>query len=77
MAMTNVDEIYLRVIKPLPSAERQRLLTLLTRDLAEDADDESEELDILDLEGLGAEIWEGVDAQEYVNALRAEWESRP
>jgi len=29
---------------------------------------------ILELEGLGAEIWEGVDAQEYVNAERATWE---
>lgn len=25
---------------------------------------------LLELEGLGAEIWEGVDAQEYVNELR-------
>jgi hypothetical protein len=25
---------------------------------------------ITELEGLGAEIWEGIDAQEYVNELR-------
>jgi hypothetical protein len=29
---------------------------------------------LLELEGLGAEIWEGVDAQEYVDELRDEWE---
>ncbi len=29
---------------------------------------------ILELRGLGAEIWEGIDAQEYVNAERATWE---
>lgn len=29
---------------------------------------------ITELRGLGAEIWEGIDAQEYVNALRDEWE---
>ncbi len=27
-----------------------------------------------DLYGLGKEIWEGEDAQEYVNRLRQEWE---
>jgi hypothetical protein len=28
---------------------------------------------ILELEGLGKEIWEGVDAQEYVNKERDSW----
>lgn len=28
---------------------------------------------IMELRGLGREIWEGVDAQEYVNDLRGEW----
>ena len=28
---------------------------------------------ILELEGLGKEIWQGVDAQEYVNRERASW----
>ncbi len=32
---------------------------------------------LLDLEGVGAELWKGVDAQEYVNLIRDEWESRP
>ena len=32
---------------------------------------------IMELHGLGAEIWEGVDAQEYVNGLREEWDHRP
>jgi hypothetical protein len=27
-----------------------------------------------DAVGLGKEIWEGIDAQEYVNQLRDEWE---
>lgn len=31
---------------------------------------------ILELRGLGKEIWEGTDAQEYVNALRDEWAER-
>lgn len=28
---------------------------------------------ILELEGLGKEIWNGIDAQEYVNQERASW----
>ena len=28
---------------------------------------------ILELEGLGKEIWEGIDAQEYVNRERDSW----
>lgn len=31
---------------------------------------------ILDLAGLGKEIWEGIDAQQYVNELRDEWDAR-
>lgn len=32
--------------------------------------------DIMELHGLGKEIWEGIDAQEYVNQLRSEWDDR-
>jgi hypothetical protein len=28
---------------------------------------------ILDLQGLGKEIWQGIDAQEYVDRERASW----
>lgn len=28
---------------------------------------------VSELQGLGQEIWDGVDAQEYVNRLRDEW----
>lgn len=31
---------------------------------------------ILELRGLGKEIWEAIDAQEYVNRLRDEWDER-
>ncbi|MGO8674112.1 MAG: hypothetical protein ACLQVD_22465 [Capsulimonadaceae bacterium] len=30
--------------------------------------------DVMELHGLGAEIWNGIDAQDYVNALREEWD---
>lgn len=31
-------------------------------------------LDLLRLRGLGKDLWEGIDAQEYINKLREEWE---
>ncbi|MBV9388744.1 MAG: hypothetical protein JOZ78_20160 [Chroococcidiopsidaceae cyanobacterium CP_BM_ER_R8_30] len=30
---------------------------------------------IMELEGLGKETWQGLDAQEYVNQERASWNS--
>jgi hypothetical protein len=52
------------------------LLALIAAQVAARARDISEPPlhDIRELKGLGAEIWEGIDAQEYVNALR---EGRP
>ena len=73
-----IDEWYSRHIKPLSVAERRRLLALTKRDLGQDdTGDGSPERSLLELEGLGAEIWQGIDAQSYVNALRDEWERHP
>lgn len=30
-------------------------------------------VDWIDIRGVGQEIWDGVDAQEYVDGLRDEW----
>jgi hypothetical protein len=30
----------------------------------------------MELEGLGAEIWQGIDAQEYIDQLRSEWDEK-
>jgi hypothetical protein len=32
---------------------------------------------LLELEGLGAELWQRIDAQKYVDQLRSEWDQRP
>ena len=31
---------------------------------------------LLELEGLGANLWKGMSAQEYVDALRDEWDEQ-
>jgi hypothetical protein len=79
MITAEVEEIYRRYIKSLPSIERLRLLALVAQDLAAEPAQTSEgsQRSLLELEGLGAEIWQGIDAQEYVNELRKEWDHRP
>ncbi len=62
-------------IRSLSVEERKQLIALIVDSLTEPQPDE--EHSILELEGLGAEIWQGIDAQEYVNRLRSEWDHRP
>ena len=79
MAVVRAEDIYERHIKLLPAAERLRLLAIVAQDLAAEPAQSSEghQRSLLELEGLGAEIWQGIDAQEYVNELRKEWDHRP
>lgn len=74
--MQTVEEIYQQYIKPLPDREKLRLIAKVSNDLAE-TETEKPKRSLLELEGLGKEVWKGVDAQEYVNELRNEWEHRP
>lgn len=74
--MQSVEEIYQQYIKPLPNKEKLRLIAKVSNDLAE-SENEKPKRSIMELHGLGKEIWEGIDAQEYVNELRNEWEHRP
>lgn len=76
---TNIETIYQQHIKPLPPAEQLKLLAKMAEELSngEKKTEPTKKRSLLELEGLGAEIWEGVDPQEYVNELRNEWEHRP
>jgi hypothetical protein len=74
---TDVEGIYEQHLKPLPPADRLKLIALLAQELSETKTSSEPPRSLLELEGLGAEIWEGVDAQEYTNELRREWDHRP
>lgn len=75
MTRLTIDQIYEQQIKALPRAARLRLLARIADDLAAtDAEDDDKTLSIMGLHGLGAEIWQGIDAQVYVNHLRDEWD---
>ena len=57
--------------------EIKQLMKALIDLMPESAETEPKQRSILELRGLGKEIWEGIDAQEYVQQLRSEWDHRP
>lgn len=66
---SNTKNIYDEHIKPLPRAQQVQLLDLLRSEL-ENSTEGVKPHSILELHGLGKEIWQGVDPKEYVNHLR-------
>jgi hypothetical protein len=72
----NVEEIYTRHLASLSKEDRLRLLAMLANSLAEVSPSGDKRHSLFELEGLGAEIWKGVDAQKYVDDLRNEWEQK-
>jgi hypothetical protein len=60
----------LRVAQSLSSDDLQRLIRELAVRVANSVSSEIRH-SIMELRGLGAEIWEGIDAQEYVRGQRA------
>ena len=71
-AMSETTKSYadvLRLAENLSQDEIERLIV----DLAARASERPDRRSILELAGLGAEIWAGIDAQEYVSRERASW----
>lgn len=63
----------LRSAESLSHAEQLRLLSELAEYLRAHATPEAR-TSILELQGLGKQIWRNIDAQEYVNRERASWD---
>lgn len=76
---SNVSTIYQRHVRPLSKEDQLELLAEMAIGLAnlEAHSEKPRKRSLMELEGLGAEIWEGIDPDEYVNELRNEWEHRP
>jgi hypothetical protein len=71
---SNTKNIYDEHIKPLSREQRRALLDVLQSELG-NGDDDRARHSILELHGLGKEIWQGMNPNEYVNKLRDEWEA--
>jgi hypothetical protein len=67
----------LQQIKTLSWQERKELVTLLVDSLDASESVPCQQRRLSELRGLGKEIWEGIDAQVYVDQLRNEWDERP
>jgi hypothetical protein len=73
----NLREFYQQQLAPLSAADRLKLIALLANGLGEATTaSEPPRRNMMELRGLGKEIWEGIDAQEYVNQLREEWDHK-
>lgn len=77
MAVLNVknfpDDVYARLKEQAAREHRslaQQVVHLLTRVI----EPPKEKLSWRDLEGLGKEIWEGIDPTEYVDEERRSWD---
>jgi hypothetical protein len=68
----NTYENALQIAESLSPEEQRRLLRELTTRVAANAAAEAQH-SIMEFRGLGKEIWEGIDAQEYVNRERSSW----
>ncbi|GAK53082.1 hypothetical protein U14_04341 [Candidatus Moduliflexus flocculans] len=75
MSAVTIKELYHQYIEHIPIADQLRLIALMSERLAQDIGtrEGTKNRCLFELEGLGAEIWKGIDAQEYVNDLRDEW----
>jgi len=62
-------------IRELSLSERKKLISLIVDTLTDEGMSSIQESpSLLELEGLGAEIWAGINADEYVRQLRDEWD---
>lgn len=73
MTTSTYDQI-LKMIKRLNLSEQLQLLATLSRMVRAQVT-EAKSHSIMELEGLGAEIWRDFDAQTYVDHERTSWES--
>ena len=71
-AYVSSEELVRQVVRLLMLGRETGVSTSITATESERAPRRS----LMELEGLGKEIWEGVDAAEYIRELRDEWNHR-
>jgi hypothetical protein len=65
---------YVQGIQHLTPEELRSLLELISANLKSPRKENAAKHSIMELEGLGAEIWTGIDAQDYVQKERSSWD---
>jgi len=67
------SEMIYKEISQLTNNEKMILLSKLMLEISTYIE-RDQRLNIYDIKGVGKEVWNGIDAQEYVNKERASWE---
>lgn len=70
---TSKLELIYREISSLSDSDKAVLLGKLANDLTRNRR-RKQGVDFYDIRGVGKEIWQGIDAQEYVDKERDSWE---
>jgi hypothetical protein len=65
----------LDVSERLSAKDQLRLISLLSERLQSKVERDVEDIDLLSLAGLGAEIWAQIDVADYLEQERASWNS--
>ena len=66
---------YVKGIQSLKPEEQLSLVEMISANLKRALRKKRVTHSIMELEGLGADIWKGIDAQEYVREGRESWDS--
>jgi hypothetical protein len=74
MTLTTTEEIYEQIVKPLPAAERLRLVGKIVYDLSIQATEGElpKHHDWMSLRGIAPDLLDGEDAQAWVSRTRGE-----
>ena len=67
-------EDYVKGIEHLRPDEQLNLIKIISTRLKTNLRRKKVKHSVMELEGLGAHIWKGVDAQQYVNKERKSWD---
>lgn len=65
----------LTITEMLSPADQLRLISILSERLSREIEPEVGSIDMLTLAGLGAEVWERVDVDAYLDEERNSWEN--
>jgi len=77
MTASNVSQSYddyVKKIQTLTPEEQLSLIKVISAGLQKTLKGKKAKHTVMELEGLGADIWKGIDAQEYVRKERNSWD---
>ncbi len=73
MAATTYKEVLI-LARQLDVSDRIRLLKALLASIGTEVNPEGSQRSILELKGLGREIWQDIDVDKYIQEERASWD---